>query len=115
MAESQVELTVLVKFYSDVQRTILDPVHVASLLRQEGIAAESLIDEVSPGNRFTLSERTASIVRHVEGAVRANRLSFWAFIAVLERSGPPARDIAQKMRNTAVELGKLGKAVRFTY
>ena len=82
MAESQVELTVLVKFYSDVQRTILDPFHVASLLRQEGIAAESLIDEVSPANR-TLSERTASIMRHVEGAVRVNRQSFWAFIAVI--------------------------------
>ena len=104
------ESIVLEKFYSYVQKSILDPVGVASLLRQEGITAESLIDEVSPKNRFTLSERTASIMRHVEGAVRVNRQSFWAFIAVLERSGPPACDVAQQMRNTVEELHKLGKA-----
>ena len=101
----------LEKFYSDVQRSILDPVRVASLLRQEGVVAESLIDEVSPANRFTLSERTASILRHVEGAVRVNRQSFWAFIAVLEQSGPPACNVAQQMRNS-VKLHRLGETRR---
>ena len=112
MAESEevesVESSVLVKFYSDVQSSIIDPVLVASLLRQEGIAAKSLIDEVSPANRFTLSERTASIMRHVEEAVRANRQNFEVFITVLESSGSPASVIAQKMRN-AVELHKSGE------
>ena len=104
----EAESTVLEKFYSDVQKSILDPVGVASLLRQEGVVTESLTDEVSPANRFTLSERTASILRHVEAAVRVNRQSFWAFIAVLEQSGPPACKVAQKMRN-AVEMHKLGE------
>ena len=109
VAESRVESTVLEKFYSDVQKSIVDPVHVASLLRQEGVVAESLIDEISPANRFTRSERTASILRHVEGAVRVDQQSFWAFIAVLEQSGPPACNVAQQMRN-AVKLHKLGEA-----
>ena len=109
--ESTEESTVLEKFYSVVQKSILDPVCVTSLLRQEGVVAESLIDEVSPANRFTLSERTASILRHVEGAVRVNRNRFWVFLAVLEQSGPAACDVAQKMRN-AVKFQRLGETRR---
>ena len=110
-ASTEAESTVFKRFYSDVQDSILDPVRVASLLRQEGIAAESLTDKVSSENHITPLEKAASIMRHVEAAIRVNRQSFWAFLAVLEQSGPPACDVAQKMKG-AVELHKLGETVR---
>ena len=89
------ELEVLTRFYSDVQESILNPVAVASLLRQEGIASKDLIDEVSA--KTTLSEKTASIMRHVEAAVRSNAKSFWVFVAVLEQS-PPSYTVAGRMK-----------------
>ena len=89
------ELEVLTRFYSDVQESILNPVGVASLLRQEGIASKDLLDEVSA--KATQSERTASIMRHVEAAVRTNTKSFWVFVAVLEQS-PLSCIVAGKMR-----------------
>ena len=54
-----------------------------ALLRQEGIASKDLLDEVSA--KATQSEKTASIMRHVEAAVRTNAKSFWVFVAVLEQ------------------------------
>ena len=104
--DQQAELVVLVKFYSVVQKSITDAVSVASLLRQEEIASDSVIDAVSAAN--SQSEKTTSIMRHVEAAVRVNPQSFWKFIAVLEKSGPPACHVAQKMRN-AVDLQEVGK------
>ena len=89
------ELEVLTRFYSDVQESILNPVGVASLLRQEGIASKDLLDEVLA--KATLSEKTASIMRHVEAAVRTNAKSFWKFVAVLEQS-PPSYAVAGKMK-----------------
>ena len=53
--EPQVELTVFRKLYNDVQVSILNPVRVASLLRQERVVADDLLDEVSDMNRFTLA------------------------------------------------------------
>ena len=93
------ELTVFRKLYNDVQVSILNPVRVASLLRQEGVVADDLLDEVSDMNRFTQAEKTASIMRHVEGAIRVNPRNFWAFVAVLEKSGPPACHVAKRMRD----------------
>ena len=79
----KMELEVLTQFNSDVKDSILNPVAVASLLRQEGIASKDLLDEVSA--KATQSEKTASIMRHVEAAVRTNAKSFWVFVAVLEQ------------------------------
>ena len=89
--------------------SILNPVHVASLLRQERVVADDLLDEVSDMTRFTLAEKTASIMRHVEGAVRVNPKSFWVFVSVLERSGPSACHVAKKMRDT-VDLHTPGES-----
>ena len=89
------ELEVFTRFYSDVQQSILNPVGVASLLRQEGIASKDLLDEVSA--KATQSEKTASIMRHVEAAVRTNAKSFWAFVAVLKQS-PISCTVAGRMR-----------------
>ena len=88
-------LKVLTLFYSDVQQSILNPVSVASLLRQEGIASKDLLDEVSA--KATQSEKTASIMRHVEAAVRSDAKSFWKFVTVLEQS-PPSCTVASKMK-----------------
>ena len=90
------ELKVFTQFYSDVQESILNPVGVASLLRQEGIAAKDLLDEVSA--KATQSEKTASIMRHVEAAVRSNAESFWVFVAVLEQTSPPSYTVAGRMK-----------------
>ena len=89
------ELEVLTRFYSDVQQSILNPIGVASLLLQESIASRDLLDEVSA--KATQSEKTASIMRHVEAAVRTNAKSFWVFVAVLEQSSPSCT-VAGKMK-----------------
>ena len=110
MESQPVESTVLVKFYSDIQDSILDPVRVASLLRQEGVVSKSLLDEVSAVNRVTQSERAASILRHVETTVRVDPKKFWVFVAVLEQSGPPACIVARTLRD-AVDLHALGEII----
>ena len=51
------ELEVLTRFYSDVQQSILNPVAVASLLRQEGIASKDLLDEVSSQSHSIRKDR----------------------------------------------------------
>ena len=114
--ESQpaIESTVLEKFYSDIQDSILDPVRVASLLRQEGVVSKSLLDEISAVNRFTLSERAASILHHVETAVKIDPKNFWALVNVLEQTGPPACIVAKRLRD-AVELHALGKTLSHYY
>ena len=100
----KMELEVFTRFYSDVQKSILNPLGVASLLRQEGIASEDLLDEVSA--KATLSVKTASIMRHVRAAVRTNAKSFWKFVAVLEQS-PLSYAVAHKMKE-AMKLQEKG-------
>ena len=70
------ESEVLRRFYSDIQHAITDPIAVASLLHQEDVVGEVLLDEVSPTNKVPHPEKTASIMRHVETAIRVDPKSF---------------------------------------
>ena len=82
------ESDVLRRFYNDVQHAITDPITVASLLHQEDVVGEVLLDEVSPSNKIPYPEKTASIMRHVEAAVRVDSKSFWVFLSVLSQFTP---------------------------
>ena len=104
--ESELESEVLKRFYSDVQRAITDPIGVASLLHQEDVVGEVLLDEVST-NKVPYSEKTASIMRHVEAAVRVDPKSFWVFLSVLKQF-TPSNKVAVRMKQ-AVDLHALGE------
>ena len=110
------ESEVLRRFYSDVQHAITNPIAVASLLHQEDVVGEMLLDEVSPSNKVSLVEKTASIMRHVEAAVRVDPKSFWVFLSVLDQF-TPSNKVAMRMRQ-AVDLHTLGgqfsKSIRFS-
>ena len=101
------ESEVLRRFYSDVQRAITDPIGVASLLHQEDVVGKVLLDEVSPTNKVPYSEKTASIMRHVEAAIEADPKSFWVFLSVLNQF-TPCYKVAMRMRQ-AVALHALGE------
>ena len=100
------ESEVLRRFYSDVQHAITNPVGVTSLLHQEGVVGEVLLDEVSPTNKVSPVEKTASIMRHVEAAIRVDPKSFWVFLSVLDQF-TPSRYLAERMRQ-AVDLHASG-------
>ena len=101
------ESDILRRFYSDVQHAITDPIGVASLLHQEDVVDKVLLDEVSPSNKIPYSEKTASIMRHVEAAVRVDPKSFWVFLSVLSQF-TPCYKVAIRMRQ-AVDLHALGE------
>ena len=101
------ESEVLRRFYSDVQRAITDPIAVASLLHQEDVVGEVLLDEVSPSNKVSPVEKTASIMRHVEAAIRVDPKSFWVFLSVLDQF-TPCYKVAMRMKQ-AVDLHALGE------
>ena len=98
------ESEVLRRFYSDIQHAITNPLGVASLLRQEDVVGEVLLDEVSP--KVSPAEKTASIMRHVEAAIRVDPKSFWVFLSVLDQF-TPSRYLAERMRQ-AVDLHASG-------
>ena len=101
------ESEVLRRFYSDVQHAITNPIGVASLLHQEDVVDKVLLDEVSPTNKVPYSEKTASIMRHVEAAIEADPKSFWVFLSVLNQF-TPCYKVAMRMRQ-AVDLHALGE------
>ena len=100
------ELEVLRQFYSDVQHAITNPIGVASLLHQEGVVGEELLDEVSPTNKVPCQEKTASIMRHVNATVKIDPKNFWVFLSVLDQF-TPCRYLAKRMRQ-AVDLHASG-------
>ena len=110
------ESDVLRRFYSDIQRAITNPIGVASLLHQEDVVDKVLLDEVSPTNKVPYSDKTASIMRHVEAAIEADPKSFWVFLSVLNQF-TPSNKVAMRMRQ-AVDLHALGeqfsKSIRFS-
>ena len=67
---------------------------------------EVLLDEVSPTNKVSPVEKTASIMRHVEAAIRVDPKSFWVFLSVLDQF-TPSRYLAERMRQ-AVDLHASG-------
>ena len=107
------ESEVLRRFYSDIQHAITNPIGVASLLHQEGVVGEVLLDEVSPTNKVSSVEKTASIMRHVEAAIRVDPKSFWVFLSVLDQF-TPSRFLAERMRQ-AVDLHTSGSLVTRLY
>ena len=100
---SKMESEVLRRFYSDIQHSITNPIGVASLLHQEDVV---LLDEVSPTNKVSPVEKTASIMRHVEAAIRVDLKSFWVFLSVLNQF-TPSRHLTERMRQ-AVDLHTSG-------
>ena len=100
------EPEILRRFYSDIQHAITNPIGVASLLHQEGVVGEVLLDEVSPTSKVSSVEKTASIMRHVEAAIRVDPKSFWVFLSVLDQF-TPSRYLAERMRQ-AVDLHASG-------
>ena len=105
-SERQMESEVLRRFYSDIQHAITNPVGVASLLHQEGVVGEVLLDEVSSTNKVAYPEKTSSIMRHVQAAVRVDPDNFWVFLSVLDQF-TPSRHLAERMRE-AVDLHASG-------
>ena len=101
------ESKVLRRFYSDIQHAITDPSGVASLLHQEGVVGEVLLDEVSPSNKDSLAEKTASIMRHVRAAIRVDPKNFRVFLSVLNQF-TPSNIVAGKMKQ-AVDLYASGE------
>ena len=101
------ESKVLRQFYSDIQDAITNPIGVASLLHQEDVVGEVLLDEVSPSNKVRHEEKTASIMHHVKVAVRVDPKSFWVFLSVLDQF-TPSNKVAMRMRQ-AVDLHALGE------
>ena len=101
------ESEVLRRFYSDTQHAITDPIAVASLLHQEDVVGEVLLDEVSPTNKVPHPEKTASIMRHVEAAIRVDPKSFWVFLSVLDQFTPSYK-VARRMKQ-AVDLHASGE------
>ena len=106
------ELEVLRRFYSDIQHAITDPIAVASLLHQEDVVGEVLLDEVSPTNKVSPVEKTASIMRHVEAAIRVDPKSFWVFLSVLDQFTPSYK-VARRMKQ-AVDLRASGEQLSKT-
>ena len=107
---------VLRLFYNDIQLAITDPIAVASLLHQEDVVGEVLLDEVSSTNKVPQLEKTASIIRHVEAAIRVDPKNFWVFLSVLNQFTPSYK-VARRMKQ-AVALHALGeqfsKSIRFS-
>ena len=101
------ESEVLRRFYSDIQHAITNPIAVASLLHQEDVVGEVLLDEVSPTNKVSPVEKTASIMRHVEAAIRVDPKSFWVFLSVLDQFTPSYK-VARRMKQ-AVALHASGE------
>ena len=106
------ESEVLRQFYSDIQHAITDPIAVASLLHQEDVVGEVLLDEVSPTNKVSPVEKTASIMRHVEAAIRVDPKSFWVFLSVLDQFTPSYK-VARRMKQ-AVDLQASGEQLSKT-
>ena len=106
------ESEVLRRFYSDIQHAITDPIAVASLLHQEDVVGEVLLDEVSPTNKVSPAEKTASIMRHVEAAIRVDPKSFWVFLSVLDQFTPSYK-VARRMKQ-AVDLHASGEQLSKT-
>ena len=101
------ESKVLQQFYSDVQRAVTDPIAVASLLHQEDVVGKGLLDEVSSSNKITYSEMTASIMRHVDAAVKVDPKSFRVFLSVLNQF-TPSNKVAMRMKQ-AMDRHALGE------
>ena len=106
------ESEVLSRFYSDIQHAITDPIAVASLLHQEDVVGEVLLDEVSPTNKVSPVEKTASIMRHVEAAIRVDPKSFWVFLSVLDQFTPSYK-VARRMKQ-AVAMHASGEQLSNT-
>ena len=103
---SKMESEILRRFYDVIQHAITNPIGVASLLHQEDVVGEVLLDEVSPTNKASPVEKTASIMRHVQAAIRVDPKSFWVFLSVLDQF-TPSRYLAERMRQ-AVDLHTSG-------
>ena len=99
------ESEVFRRFYSDIQHSITDPIGVASLLCQEGVVGTVLLDEVSFTNKVSSGEKTASIIRHVEAAVRVDPKSFWVFLSVLDQFTPSYK-VVRRMKQAMDLFGK---------
>ena len=104
MEAQSVESDVLRCFYSDTQEAIAHPGSVAATLYQEGVVAEGVVGEVK--DRGLCSEKSATIMRAVGAAVKADPKKLWVLIAVLEKfaeSAPVAKRIRDELRSRGLE------------
>ena len=97
------ESEVLRRFYSDIQEVIAHPRNTASLLYQEGVISEEVLNKPS-------SEQSAAVMRAVSSAVKADPKKFLVLIAVLDRFTESA-PVASRMRD-ALRSHWLGESSR---
>ena len=97
MDAKSVESEVLRRFYGDIHEVIVHPRKVASLLFQEGVVSEEVVDKALVSAE-PYSEKNAAIMRAVSAAVKADPKNLQVFIAVLEKS-PESAPMANKMRD----------------
>ena len=100
---------ILRHFFSDVQDVIAHPRRVASMLYQEGMVSEDVVDEVIVSTK-PCSEKNASIMRAVSAAVKADPKKLFVLIAVLEKF-PESAPVASKMGDTLCSHGLEGKTM----
>ena len=104
MVSCSTESEVLRRFYSDVQEVIAHPRSAASLLYQEGVISEEVL------NTEPSSEKNAAIIRAVSAAVKADPKKLLVLIAVLNRFAESA-PVASRMRD-ALRSHWLGESSR---
>ena len=99
------EEQIIQNHHNDLQRTIINPLDVASKLVQEGVVSSPLVSEVSTQGRSQLQNSTA-IITAVTASIHSNPDQFQVFVSVLEDS-PESANLATRMRDELSELWTL--------
>ena len=104
MEPLSIETEVLRRFYSDIQEVMAHPRNTASLLYQEGVISEGVL------NTEPSSEKNSAIMRAVSAAVKGDRKKLLVLIAVLDKFAESA-PVASRMRD-ALRSHWLGESSR---
>ena len=100
-SEPSPEERVVLNHHNDLQQVIINPLHVASKLLQEGVVSRTLVSEVNTLGRSQLQNSTA-IITAVTASIHSKPDQFQVFMSVLEDS-PESANLATRMRNELSE------------
>ena len=82
-SEPSPEERVVQNHHNDLQQVIINPLHVASKLLQEGVVSRALVSEVNTLGRSQLQNSTA-IITAVTASIHSKPDQFQVFMSVLE-------------------------------
>ena len=98
-SESTPEATVLRKHFSELVKTIQEPVLLAAELYSAGIITHNLLERVSSATVSTRTDKTCWLLGAVSDHTSTDPEAFDTFLSILsEEFGPLLPDIAVKMK-----------------